>query len=82
MTTMDLRGRVDLSVHGIHHAGPVVWNASTPVLYEHAIARGEARIGEGGPMVVDTGICWMAFNVRLATVEWRPRSCATGVDVA
>ena len=55
MTTMDLRGRVDLSIHGIHSAGEVVWNASTPVLYEHAVARGEARIGEGGPMVVDTG---------------------------
>ncbi len=55
MTTMDLRGRVDLSVHGINPVGVVVWNPSTPVLYEHAIARHEARLGEGGPMVVDTG---------------------------
>ena len=55
MTTTDLRGRMDLSIHGIHPIGDVVWNASTPALYEHAIARGEARIGEGGPMVVDTG---------------------------
>ena len=55
MTTIDVRGQVDLSVHGIHAHREVIWNATTPVLYEHAIARHEARIGEGGPMVVDTG---------------------------
>jgi phosphoenolpyruvate carboxykinase (ATP) len=55
MTTMDVRGQVDLSVHGIHATGRIVWNPSTPVLYEHAIGRGEARIAEGGPMAVDTG---------------------------
>jgi phosphoenolpyruvate carboxykinase (ATP) len=55
MTTIDVRGRADLSVHGINATGHVVWNPSTPVLYEHAIRRGEARIAGGGPMVVDTG---------------------------
>jgi phosphoenolpyruvate carboxykinase (ATP) len=55
MTAMDVRGRVDLSAHGITPRGRVVWNPSTPLLYEHAIARGEARIAEGGPLVVDTG---------------------------
>jgi phosphoenolpyruvate carboxykinase (ATP) len=55
MTTMDVRGRVDLSVHGINPVGIVVWNASTTALYEHAIAHGEARLAEGGPLVVDTG---------------------------
>src|SRR5258706_15762696 len=55
MTAMDVRGRVDLSTHGIHPTGLVVWNPSTSVLYEHAIARGEARIAEGGPLAVDTG---------------------------
>jgi phosphoenolpyruvate carboxykinase (ATP) len=55
MTTMDVRGRVDLSVHGIRPVGTVVWNPSTPLLYEHAIVRGEARLGDGGPLVVDTG---------------------------
>jgi phosphoenolpyruvate carboxykinase (ATP) len=52
---MDVRGGVDLRIHGITPTGHVVANPSTPMLYEHAIARGEARIGEGGPMVVDTG---------------------------
>ena len=56
MTTIDVRGHVDLSVHGIDATGDVIWNASTPVLYEHAVARGEARLGEGGAMVVDTGV--------------------------
>ena len=55
MTTMDVRGQVDLSAHGINATGRIVWNPSTPVLYEHAIARGEARIAEGGPLAVDTG---------------------------
>ena len=52
---MDVRGGVDLRVHGIAPTGRVVSSPSTPVLYEHAIARGEARLAEGGPMVVDTG---------------------------
>jgi phosphoenolpyruvate carboxykinase (ATP) len=55
MTTMDVRDHVDLSIHGIHATGRVVRNASAAVLYEHAVRRGEARIGTGGPMVVDTG---------------------------
>jgi phosphoenolpyruvate carboxykinase (ATP) len=52
---MDVRGAVDLRIHGITPIGTVVANPSTPMLYEHAIARGEARLGVGGPMVVDTG---------------------------
>jgi phosphoenolpyruvate carboxykinase (ATP) len=55
MATVNVRGQVDLSGHGIDPTGDVIWNATTPVLYEHAIARREARLGEGGPMVVDTG---------------------------
>ncbi len=56
MTTMDVRGRLDLSRHGLNPTGHVIWDPTTSLLYEHAIARGEARIGEGGPLVVDTGI--------------------------
>jgi phosphoenolpyruvate carboxykinase (ATP) len=55
MTTIDVRGRSNLSAHGITAAGRVVWNPSVTVLYEQAIARGEARLAAGGPMVVDTG---------------------------
>jgi phosphoenolpyruvate carboxykinase (ATP) len=56
MTTMDVRGRVDLSGHGINPTGAVFANAATPTLYEHAIERGEARLAEGGPLAVDTGV--------------------------
>jgi phosphoenolpyruvate carboxykinase (ATP) len=57
MATTDLRGsRSDLSAHGIHATGLVIWNPATTLLYEHAIARGEARLAEGGPLVVDTGV--------------------------
>jgi len=55
MTTIDVRGRADLSRHGINPTGHVIWDPTTSLLYEHAIARGDARIGEGGPLVVDTG---------------------------
>jgi phosphoenolpyruvate carboxykinase (ATP) len=55
MTTMDVRGRVDLSAHGINPTGRVVWSPTTAVLYEDAVKRGDGRIAEGGPLVVDTG---------------------------
>ena len=46
MTAMDIRGSVDLSAHGIESTGVVLWNPSTPMLYEHAIAgRGAHRRG-------------------------------------
>src|SRR3954453_7839045 len=44
-----------MSAQGIEPRGAVFYNTATPLLYEHALARGEARIGEGGPFVVDTG---------------------------
>jgi phosphoenolpyruvate carboxykinase (ATP) len=53
---MDIRTVcVDLKTHGIKPAGTVIWNPSTPRLYEDAIARREARIAQGGPLAVDTG---------------------------
>src|SRR4051812_41545442 len=53
---MDIRTVcVDLKAHGITSTGTVIWNPSTPLLYEHAIRRGEARIAHGGPLAVDTG---------------------------
>jgi phosphoenolpyruvate carboxykinase (ATP) len=56
MTTVDVRaGGGDLSVHGLNPSGQVVWNPTTSVLYEQAVVRGDARIAEGGPLVVDTG---------------------------
>jgi phosphoenolpyruvate carboxykinase (ATP) len=44
----------DLGRHGIS-ASRVHWNLSTAELYEQALARGEARLAEGGPLVVATG---------------------------
>jgi phosphoenolpyruvate carboxykinase (ATP) len=56
MTAMDLRGQVDLTEHGLSPTGTVVWNPTTPLLYEHAIVRGDGHIGDGGPLAVDTGV--------------------------
>jgi phosphoenolpyruvate carboxykinase (ATP) len=51
-TTTD---RPALAEHGIDAAGRVYWNPSTSMLYMHALVGGEARLAEGGPLVVDTG---------------------------
>ena len=44
-----------LSEHGIEPTGTVHWNPSTSKLYTDALARGEGRLAEGGPLAVDTG---------------------------
>jgi phosphoenolpyruvate carboxykinase (ATP) len=46
---------VDLAEHGIDASGRIYLNPTTALLYEHALARGDGRLGEGGPLVVDTG---------------------------
>src|SRR4051794_40520503 len=55
MTMTELPGRVDLAEHGIEPSGRVYRNPTTSLLYAHALARGEGRLAEGGPLVVDTG---------------------------
>jgi phosphoenolpyruvate carboxykinase (ATP) len=44
-----------LEAHGLDPRGRVYWQPTTSMLYAHALARGEARLAEGGPLVVDTG---------------------------
>src|SRR5207245_708278 len=46
---------VDLTHHGLHTSGRVYRQPTTSLLYTHALARGEGRLAEGGPLVVDTG---------------------------
>jgi phosphoenolpyruvate carboxykinase (ATP) len=55
MTTTELPGRVDLSEHGINASGRVYRNPTTALLYTHALQRGDGKLAEGGPLVVDTG---------------------------
>jgi phosphoenolpyruvate carboxykinase (ATP) len=45
----------DLTTHGLNPTGRVWWNATTPILYTHALLRGEGKLAQGGPLVVDTG---------------------------
>jgi phosphoenolpyruvate carboxykinase (ATP) len=54
-TEIELRGPVGLDAHGLAPTGAVVWNASTSLLYQHALLRGDAQLAEGGALVVDTG---------------------------
>jgi phosphoenolpyruvate carboxykinase (ATP) len=35
--------------------GRVFWQPTAALLYSHALARGEGKLAEGGPLVVDTG---------------------------
>jgi phosphoenolpyruvate carboxykinase (ATP) len=46
----------ELAQHGISVRGRIFWHPTTSQLYEHALARGDARLAEGGPLVVDTGV--------------------------
>jgi len=45
----------DLERHGISPSGEVLRNPTTSQLYAHALERGDGRLAEGGPLVVDTG---------------------------
>src|SRR4051812_25181955 len=44
-----------LDGHGLEPEGRLFWNPSTSLLYTHSLARGDASLAEGGPLVVDTG---------------------------
>jgi len=44
-----------LNAHGIDAAGVVHRNPTTSLLYSDALKRGDGRLAEGGPLVVDTG---------------------------
>jgi phosphoenolpyruvate carboxykinase (ATP) len=55
VTATELPGRVDLAEHGIDAGGRIYRNPTTSLLYEHALSRGDGRLGDGGPLVVDTG---------------------------
>ena len=50
----DVRGQVDLSEHGIEPTGTVHDNPTVALLYSHALERGDGKLAEGGPLVVDT----------------------------
>jgi phosphoenolpyruvate carboxykinase (ATP) len=55
-TTTEREAQAGLGAHGIQARGRVHWQPTTALLYSHALARGEGRLAEGGPIVVDTGI--------------------------
>jgi phosphoenolpyruvate carboxykinase (ATP) len=44
-----------LEGHGLEPERRVFWNPTTSLLYTHALVRGDARLAEGGALVVDTG---------------------------
>ncbi len=54
-TGIELRGPVGLDAHGLRPSRRVHWNPSVSLLYTHSLLRGEGRLAEGGPLVVDTG---------------------------
>ena len=53
--TETIPDRSSLAEHGIVAREKVFWHPTTALLYSHALARGDARLAEGGPLVVDTG---------------------------
>jgi phosphoenolpyruvate carboxykinase (ATP) len=53
--TTEVQGRGGLDEHGIRTTGRIFENPTTSMLYMHALERGDGRLAEGGPLVVDTG---------------------------
>ncbi len=47
--------RRELAQHGLDVSGEIRWHPTTSQLYTDALLRGEARLAERGPLVVDTG---------------------------
>jgi phosphoenolpyruvate carboxykinase (ATP) len=50
-----IKPRFGLEQQSMHHLGTVHWNQSAPILYEHAIRRGEGELALGGSFSVSTG---------------------------
>jgi phosphoenolpyruvate carboxykinase (ATP) len=54
-TAIDNRIRQQLAGLGLKWVDRISWNASAAELYQQAVTRGEARVAEGGALVVSTG---------------------------
>jgi len=52
----DRPSRVGLEHHGIVETGPVFWNLSPTVLYEHALSAGEGYLAANGSLLCATGV--------------------------
>src|SRR5690242_11510196 len=58
-TTQNVSGRMSsfgIDQQGLRNLAGARWNLSVPLLYEHAIRRGEGVLGQGGTFVARTGI--------------------------
>jgi len=51
----ELKSDYGLRFHGLVHLDRVFWNLPEPALYEEAIFRGEGKIVNGGPFLINTG---------------------------
>jgi phosphoenolpyruvate carboxykinase (ATP) len=54
-TATDNLIRAELTNLGLKWIDAISWNAPAAYLYQQALARGEARVAEGGALVVETG---------------------------
>src|SRR5262249_25218748 len=54
-TTLEPQAGLGLDQHGLSPRARVHWQPTKAMLYEHALARGNARLAEGGPPGVGTG---------------------------
>ncbi len=55
-TTLEPHAETGLGAHGLQPTGQIHWQPTTALLYDHALRRGDARLAEGGALVVDTGV--------------------------
>ena len=66
-----------LETNGLQQLGSVHWNLTTPSLFEHALRREEASVGEGGALVTRTG----AHTGRAAKDKFTVREAASEGDI-
>ena len=50
------KSRKGLELHGIATGETQYWNLAAPALYEHSLRAGDVHLGDGGALVVRTGI--------------------------
>lgn len=69
----DLASDYGLSNHGLEHLDKVFWNLPSSALYEEAVFRGEGKMVEGGPFLVNTG----KWTARAANDKYFVRESST-----
>jgi len=73
----DMASDFGLANHGLDHLDKVFWNLPSSALYEEAIFRGEGKMVEGGPFLVNTG----KWTARAANDKYFVKEASTEAQI-